>query len=105
MDVDCLDPAHTYYCQFSAGGERSVVGRTRTLPREPANAARHAMASCSNLPAALFNAYALIAQRADLEAVLHLGDYPYEYGNATFGDGTALGRVPNPDRKILSLID
>jgi len=40
-----------------------------------------------------------------LPSVLHLGDYPYEYGNATVGDGTALGRVPNPDREILSLID
>jgi len=105
VDVDCLDPADTYYYQFSTGGERSVVGRTRTLPRGPASAARLAMASCSNLPAGLFNVYALIARRADLDAVLHLGDYLYEYGNATFGDGAALGRIPQPDKEILSLLD
>lgn len=105
VDVDCLDPATTYYYQFSAAGERSAIGRTRTLPRGHARQARLAVVSCSNLPAGLFNVYALIARRADLDGVLHLGDYLYEYGNATFGDGALLGRVPNPDKEIISLLD
>jgi alkaline phosphatase D len=104
VDVTGLEPAQTYYYRFSAHGARSVIGRTRTLPRD-AQAARLAMVSCSNLPAGLFNVYALIARRADLDAVLHLGDYLYEYRNGAFGDGTALGRVPVPDREILSLVD
>jgi len=61
--------------------------------------------SCSNLPYGLFNVYALIAQRADLDAVLHLGDYIYEHGNGSYGDGTALGRVPTPDKEIVTLTD
>ena len=105
VDVDTLDPATTYYYQFTVRGIRSPVGRTRTLPRWNARAARLAMVSCSNLPAGLFNVYALIAQRADLDAVLHLGDYLYEYANGTFGDGAPLGRVPAPDKEILSLMD
>lgn len=105
VDVDCLEPAHTYYFQFSAAGERSVIGRMRTLPRGHVNSARLAVVSCSNLPAGLFNVYALVARRSDLDAVLHLGDYLYEYRNGTFGDGTLLGRVPTPDREIVSLID
>ena len=105
VDVDDLDPATSYYFQFSVAGERSVIGRTRTLPRGRADAARLAVVSCSNLPAGLFNVYALIARRTDLDAVLHLGDYLYEYGNSTFGDGTLLDRVPNPDKEIISLID
>lgn len=105
IDVDGLDPAQTYYYQFSAAGAYSMIGRTRTLPLTNAQAARVAIASCSNLPAGLFNVYALIARRADLDAVLHLGDYIYEYANATYGDGTRLGRVPVPDKEILSLID
>jgi len=104
VDVVGLEPAQTYYYQFSTHGARSVVGRTRTLPVD-AQAARLAMVSCANLPAGLFNVYALIARRADLDAVLHLGDYLYEYANGTFGDGAALGRVPAPDREILSLVD
>src|SRR6185436_20063023 len=45
----------------------------------------------------------LVAERADLDLVLHRGDYLYEYGNGTFGDGTAIDRVPSPDREIVSL--
>jgi len=105
VDVDCLEPARTYYYQFSAGGERSVVGRTRTLARGRVESARLAVVSCSNLPAGLFNVYALIARRSELDAVLHLGDYLYEYGNASFGDGSLLGRVPDPDKEIVSLLD
>jgi alkaline phosphatase D len=105
VDVDGLDPAQTYYYQFSARGIRSAVGRTRTLPRWNARSARLAMVSCSNMPAGLFNVYALIARRTDLDAVLHLGDYLYEYGNGTFGDGTLLGRRPVPDHEIVSLLD
>jgi alkaline phosphatase D len=105
VDVDGLEPAHTYYYQFSAQGERSPVGRTRTLARGHVDAARLAVVSCSNLPAGLFNVYALIAQRADLDAVLHLGDYLYEYANATYGNGALLGRVPLPDKEIVTLAD
>lgn len=104
VDVTGLEPAQAYYYQFKTHGARSPVGRTRTLPVN-AQGARLATVSCSNLPAGLFNVYALIARRADLDAVLHLGDYIYEYANATYGDGTALGRVPVPDREILSLVD
>ncbi len=105
VDVDGLDDARTYYYQFSAKGERSPVGRTRTLPRGRVDAARLAVVSCSNLPAGLFNVYALIAQRGDLDAVLHLGDYIYEYGNGTYGDGALLGRTPLPDKEIITLAD
>jgi alkaline phosphatase D len=103
VDVDGLAPAHTYYFRFSAAGARSFIGRTRTLPRDGVNAARLAMVSCSNLPAGLFNVYALIARRADLDAVLHLGDYLYE--NPTSSNLAVAGRVPEPDKEIISLLD
>ncbi len=105
VDVDGLDPAQTYYYQFSAAGAESMIGRTRTLPLANAPAARIAVASCANLPMGLFNVYALIARRTDLDAVMHLGDYIYEYANGTYGDGTLLGRVPMPDNEIVSLFD
>jgi alkaline phosphatase D len=105
VDVDGLEPAQTYYFRFETPGARSLIGRTRTLPRDDAQAARLAVVSCANLPMGFFNVYALLARRADLDAVLHLGDYLYEYANVTYGDGTLIGRVPEPDREIVTLLD
>jgi alkaline phosphatase D len=105
VDAGGLQPATTYYYRFQALGERSPVGRTRTLPRSGATHLRLAVASCSNLPFGYFNVYRRIAERADLDAVLHLGDYLYEYANGGYGDGTALGRVPEPNKEIVALAD
>ena len=82
-----LRPGTTYRYRFEALGERSPVGRTKTLARDP-NRVRLAFVSCSNLPFGYFNVYRRIAERDDLDAVLHLGDYLYEYANSGYGDGT-----------------
>ena len=104
IDALGLEPGATYYYRFSALGEASITGRTRTLPRETSRV-RLAVASCANLPAGYFNVYARIAAREDLDAVLHLGDYIYEYRNKTYGDGTAFGRIPMPDKECTTLED
>ena len=105
IDVPGLQPGTTYYYRFESSGERSMVGRTKTVRATDVDRLRLALASCSNLPFGYFNAYAAIARRADLDAVLHLGDYIYEYANGQYGDGAAFGRVPSPDREIVSLED
>jgi alkaline phosphatase D len=110
LDAVALDPGATYYYRFAARGARSAVGRTRTLPARPTRRVRLAIVSCANFPFGFFNVYARIAARSDLNAVLHLGDYVYEYANGRYanrqeGDGSALGRVPFPDRELLSLDD
>jgi len=78
VDVQDLEPGSTYYYRFESRGGRSPVGRTKTLPQGRVEAARIAFASCSNFPFGHFNAYARIAERADLDLVLHLGNYIYE---------------------------
>jgi alkaline phosphatase D len=105
IDAGPLAPATTYFYRFEALGERSPVGRTRTLPAAGARRVRLAIASCSNLPFGYFNVYRRIAARADLDAVLHLGDYIYEYPNGVYGDGTRFGREPRPAREIVALAD
>ncbi|MEX2271093.1 MAG: alkaline phosphatase D family protein [Vicinamibacterales bacterium] len=104
VDALGLQPGATYYYRFSALGEASSIGRTRTLPRETRRV-RLAIASCSNLPFGYFSAYRRIAERPDLDAVLHLGDYIYEYRNRGYGDGTAFGRIPMPDKEITTIED
>jgi len=105
IDALALEPARSYYYRFAAAGEASPVGRTRTLPERAVSRLRIAVASCSNLPFGYFNAYHHVAARHDLDLVLHLGDYFYEYAPRTYGDGTALGRVHEPGHEIVSLDD
>ena len=105
IDPDGLVPGTTHYYRFHALGHDSPIGRTKTAPKKHVDRLRLGFASCSNLPYGFFNAYGALALRPDLDAVLHLGDYLYEYANGTFGDGTALGRIPQPNKEILSLAD
>lgn len=103
VDAERLQPGTTYYYRFECRKERSVVGRTKTLPRENVTRVRLGVVSCSNLPQGYFNAYACLANRPDLDAVLHLGDYLYEYANGQYGDGTRFDRIPSPDKEMVSL--
>lgn len=105
VDVIGLSPGTTYYYDFSVSGASSRVGRTKTSPVEGASHARLGVVSCANYPAGYFNVYRLLAERTDLDLVLHLGDYLYEYGNGTLGDGAASGRLPSPDREVITLED
>ncbi len=105
VDVGGLEPGTTYYYRFEAAKAQSAIGRTRTLPARGVARVRLGVASCSNYPFGYFNAYAALARRSDLDAVLHLGDYIYEHANGGFGDGTAIGRIPEPNHEILALAD
>lgn len=105
VDALGLEPGRSYYYRFSTGREESPIGRTRTLPERTVGRLRLGVVSCSNLPFGYFSAYRHLAARHDLDLVLHLGDYLYEYAPDTYGDGRALGRVHTPAREIVSLDD
>ncbi len=101
IDAAGLEPGRTYYYRFNVGALLSPVGRTKTLPVGNVDRLRIAVASCASLAHGYFNAYARIAERADLDLVLHLGDYIYEYGNGEYGSA----RNYEPAHEILSLAD
>ena len=101
VDAIGLRPNTTYYYQFTAEGASSPVGRTKTLPVGPTSSLRMAVVSCSNHAYGYFNAYGRIAQRADLDLVMHLGDYIYEYGNGQYGTA----RTTEPLNEIVTLAD
>lgn len=105
VDATGLEAATDYYYGFLTRTGLSAIGRTRTLPRGEVENVRLAFASCANYPQGFFNAYRCLAERGDLDVVLHLGDYLYEYGNGEYGDGTALGRVPDPVHEAITLVD
>ncbi|HSE71831.1 MAG TPA: alkaline phosphatase D family protein [Nocardioidaceae bacterium] len=89
LEAAGLQPATTYYYRFVYDGVHSPVGRTRTAPSPDATPAnlRFGVVSCANLQAGWFGAYRHLARRGDLDAVLHLGDYIYEYGPGEYGYG------------------
>lgn len=105
VDVVGLAAGTTYYYRFRVAGAASPVGRTRTAPLGHVERLRIAVTSCANYPQGFFHAYRKIAERADLDLVLYLGDYLYEYANGAYGDGAPIGRVPDPDRETISLDD
>jgi alkaline phosphatase D len=103
VDVRGLEPATTYYYRFTAGGAMSPVGRAKTLPVGSVGMVRLAVVSCANYPSGYFTAYRMLAHRDDIDVVLHLGDYIYEYANSEYGNMD--GRALEPAHEILTLDD
>ena len=107
VDVKGLDPSSTYHYRFKALDDISDRGRLRTAPARGADVAslRFGLASCANWEGGFFTPYGFMAERDDLDFVLHMGDYLYEYGPGGYGPGGELGRVHTPDHEIVSLAD
>lgn len=93
VEVQGLKPGHDYFYQFDARDEESTIGHFRTAPREHEMARRikFAFATCQDWPSGYYTAYRDMAKN-DLDVVLHLGDYTYEYAI----DFTRRG-IPAPD--------
>lgn len=106
VDVLGLDSGTTYYYGFEYNGISSLTGRTKTTPSDNVDHLKFAVVSCSNYQAGYFNAYRNIADRNDIDAVIHLGDYIYEYGNFVYGsDSIWENRLVEPATEIISLND
>ena len=101
LDVTGLSPNTTYYYRFSAAGAQSPIGRTKTLPVGSIDRLRIGVVSCASLAHGYFNAYRRLGRRADLDLVVHLGDYIYEYGNGEYGSL----RNYQPPTEIVTLLD
>jgi len=106
LDMDGLKPGVTYFYRFVAEGITSMVGKTRTLAEGSPEAVKFAVVSCSNFPQGQFHVYGELAKR-DFDAVLHLGDYIYEYEAGKYDNPAAVqaGRAVQPAHEILSLED
>jgi alkaline phosphatase D len=96
--VSGLDPATSYRYWFQAGTHRSPTGRTRTLPATGTDPVRLAVVCCADYTRGHFTVYRAVAD-ADVDLVLHVGDYIYE--NAGKGDVRDFA----PDGAVVSLDD
>ncbi|MEV2226640.1 alkaline phosphatase D family protein [Nocardia vinacea] len=107
IDVTDLQPGSAYFYRFTAFGVHSPIGRTRTAPATTAavDHLRFGVVSCSNWEAGYFSAYRHLADRTDLDAIVHLGDYIYEYGRGKYGGRNGAVRTHEPANEIVTLAD
>lgn len=100
-DATGLDPATAYWFRFRVGDVQvSPTGRTRTLPAPESSPerVRIALACCQKYSSGFYSAYAHLAE-AELDAVLHLGDYIYESGS----NSRVEGRLPIDTARVTDL--
>ncbi|WP_151957907.1 alkaline phosphatase D family protein [Acinetobacter guillouiae] len=107
VDATNLKPDQRYFYRFSFGNKFSPVGQTKTLPINPTKVS-FAVCSCANYPAGYFYVYREMAKQ-DVDVVIHLGDYIYEYGQGGYAteDAVKLGRTLAADnnQEIIKLDD
>ncbi len=101
VDAQNLQSNTKYFYQFTVGPNSSVVGKTKTLPSGTVDRVKLAVVSCSNYASGYFNVYKEIAQMGDLDAVIHLGDYIYEYADSGYGSLRKL----EPTHELINLAD
>lgn len=106
VDVTGLAADTRYYYRFTVEKIVSPTGRTKTLPVGDVQQVNLAFTSCSHHAFGYFNVYDLIAKQDDLDAVLHLGDYVYEYGRYDiYNNAFLLDRQHEPAHEMVSLSD
>lgn len=100
--VTGLNSYFQYHYRFhDGGGNYSVHGRTRTAPTgDQCDHFRFGVVSCSSLFSGYFNAYEGMANRLDLDAIIHLGDYIYD-----FVDSDEEVRIPSPYPQTPNTLD
>lgn len=101
VDATGLEAGALYYYRFRAGELSSAIGRTRTAKAGSVDRLRFGVASCSSYAHGYFHGYRSLSERLDLDAIIHLGDYIYEYGSGEYGKV----REYEPAHEILTLSD
>lgn len=108
VDAGGLSAATAYWYRFRALGQVSPVGRTKTAAlASSAVPVRFGVVSCANFNWGYFTGYRYLAEQNNLDAVLHLGDYVYEYapGGVLTDDIPKVVRTAEPQRECVTLAD
>ncbi len=104
VEANGLDPGTTYFYRFHCEGQTSPIGRTATAPLT-AESLTFAICSCANWESGFFNAYRDIAHRDEIDVVIHLGDYIYEYGVGEMSGKLGPLRHNQPEWECTTLAD
>ena len=93
VDVTGLAAGQVYFYRFKSASTYSITGQTKTLATQ-VQSVQFAVCSCSNYPAGYFHVYKEMAKQ-DVDVVIHLGDYIYEYGMGGYAteEAVEMGRA------------
>lgn len=107
IDVRGLTAGAHYYYRFLSASGPSLTGQTRTAPIGAGHSLSAALFSCANYPFGYFHAYGHAAHRDDIDLVLHVGDYIYEYERGEYPNtrDAIAGRVLEPPHETVRLAD
>ncbi|MCL1138679.1 alkaline phosphatase D family protein [Shewanella pneumatophori] len=107
VDAVGLEAGTKYFYRFKTGSKTSQAGMTKTLPQGAIDSVKLAVMSCANFPAGYFNVYEMASRMDDLDAVIHLGDYIYEYARGEYASERAaeMQREVLPEGELFSLSD
>jgi alkaline phosphatase D len=102
-----LKPGRSYAYRFLNLQGAAASGQTRTLPEGRTPRFTLGIFSCANLAFGHFNAYAHAAERRDLDLLVHLGDYYYEYQSGKYPSAreALAGRILDPANETIALAD
>lgn len=103
VDVTGLKSGKNYFYRFNALGKTSMIGKTKTISTGTIDSLKFAVVSCSNWEFGYFNAYDRISEK-NVDAVIHLGDYIYEYQTGRYGNKNS-DRKNLPPHEIVTLQD
>lgn len=104
VDATGLQPDTWYYYDFESLGHHSIIGRTKTAPVGDIDSLRFGVVSCSNYEHGYFSPYKYLRDRNDIDCILHLGDYIYEYEVGGYSANIS-GRENQPTNEIITLED
>jgi alkaline phosphatase D len=104
VDVTGLNSDSWYYYDFEYNGMHSLIGRTRTAPTGGVDHLRFGVVSCQSYENGYYHAYRDMVNRNDMDCILHLGDYIYEYETGGLGAGIQ-DRIEDPITEIIELSD
>lgn len=104
VDVTGLTANMWYYYDFEHNGIHSLIGRTRTAPVGGVDHLRFGVVSCQSYEHGFYHAYKDLATRNDMDCILHLGDYIYEYETGGYSSNIA-NRINEPTHEIIELDD
>ncbi len=101
--VDGLDADIWFFYRFRIGSHVSPIGRARTTPRPgDATELRFGFSSCQNWESGAYAAHRHLADE-DLDLMIWLGDYIYEYGPGNQGVVSSAGLREHNSPEITDL--